>query len=140
LVKARGAYSGTGFVATYSVEATACGGELSSARGRFASPSFPANYPTGAQCVWTVGGSPGNRVQLSFISFDVEESDNCHSDYVEVHAGSAEGPLLGHYCGATVPVNHTAAEKLWIKFNSDSSGSASGFVAEYSLRTVNNLL
>jgi hypothetical protein len=73
---------------------------------------------------------------FSFLQFDIEESDNCNRDYVEIHRDSAEGPILGHYCGNTIPTNLTAADKLWIKFNSDSANTAGGFIAQYNLRKI----
>ena len=69
-----------------------------------------------------------------FLQFDLEESDNCNRDYVEVHRESAEGTLLGHFCGNSVPTNLTVADKLWIKFNSDATNTAGGFMAQYNLR------
>ena len=127
----------------------ACGGELSSEEGRFASPGYPGNYPDRAECVWILGGAPGNKVRLTFLSLDIEESTGCNGDYVEIHAGSEEGTLLGHYCGSDVPdgiqstsianVTGTSleAETLWIKFNSDAIGTRSGFLAQYSLGNIN---
>ena len=75
-----------------------------------------------------------------FLQFDLEESDNCNRDYVEVHRESAEGTLLGHFCGNLVPTNLTVAEKLWIKFNSDATNTAGGFMAQYNLRKKKNYL
>lgn len=109
---------------------------MTSDEGRFASPSYPNGYPDSAECVWVIGGSPGNRVRMNLIEFDVEESESCNMDYLEVHSGSEEGPLLGHFCGSQVPGQVLEAERLWIKFNSDVSGSRSGFLAYYSLGEV----
>ena len=134
LVRPEGFLSGAGFRATYTVEDAACGGELTSAQGRFASPSYPDSYPPSAQCVWTLGSAPGNRVGLSFLAFDLEDSQGCNKDYVEVHRDSAEGPLVGHFCGGEVPSNLTVGNTLWIKFNSDGDGTGGGFVAQYTLR------
>ena len=71
-----------------------------------------------------------------FLQFDLEDSDNCNRDYVEIHRDSAEGPILGHFCGNAIPANVTTAEKLWIKFNSDSANTAGGFIAQYNLREL----
>ena len=71
-----------------------------------------------------------------FLQFDLEDSDNCNRDYVEIHRDSAEGPVLGHFCGNAIPANVTTAEKLWIKFNSDSTNTAGGFIAQYNLREL----
>ncbi len=43
----------------------ACGGELTSEEGRFSSPDFPNSYPVGAECIWTIGGAPGNQIALT---------------------------------------------------------------------------
>ena len=70
---------------------------------------------------------------------DAPSSDHCNRDYVEVHSGSAGGPLLGHFCGGgnAVPANVTVGERLWIKFRSDDRGTTGGgFIAEYNLREL----
>ena len=138
---------------------TACGGDLISEEGRFASPNFPNNYLPNAECIWKLGGAPGNKVRLTFLWYDIEESEGCNKDYVEVHENSEEGNILGHYCGsagsavATSMVNAAneargvsesdalrnatgitlEAESLWIKFNSDGSGTSRGFLAYFYL-------
>ncbi len=85
LVRPRGVHSGAGFRATYSVEDAACGGEITAGEGRFASPAYPDSYPNSAQCVWSVGGAPGNRVSLSFLTFDLQvlQIDDCTNLKVE---------------------------------------------------------
>jgi hypothetical protein len=45
------------------------------------------------------------------LQFDLEESEYCNRDYVEIHRDSAEGPILGHFCGNTVPTNVTTADR-----------------------------
>ena len=75
----------------------------------------------------------GNRVMMSFRMFDVETSDHCNLDYVEVHEEGAEGRLLGHFCGSDIPANITASHRLWVKFRSDAMGTAAGFIADYAL-------
>ena len=99
-----------------------------------------------------MGGAPGNKVRLTFLSIDIEETTGCNGDYVEMHADSEEGALLGHYCGsevvnayssetqsisnANVTGTSVEAETLWVKFNSDGSGTRSGFVAQYNLGNI----
>ena len=74
------------------------------------------------------------RITLQLESFALESSENCNRDYVEIHEGSEEGRLLGLYCGSDLPTNITTGlEKLWVKFNSDTTGIANGFSAYYSL-------
>ena len=90
-------------------------------------------------------------MRVIFLWFDIVESENCNGDYVEVHADSEEGDLLGHYCGRAGNVNDDTdssssianatgtsleAETLWIKFNSDESETRRGFLAYYYMGTV----
>lgn len=78
---------------------------------------------------------PGNRVMVSFSMFNLQESEFCNADYLEIRVNNGGGELLGHYCGSnTLPSNITAANKLWVKFRSDGEGTAPGFIADYSLR------
>ena len=57
---------------------------MMSQHGSFSTPSYPESYPPWTVCEWLVRASAGNRVQLSFQQFDIEDSDNCNADYVEV--------------------------------------------------------
>ena len=124
----------TRFRAVYTVEETACGGELRSESGRVTSPGFPDSYPPAVECVWSLAASTGNRVQLNFEMLNIEESENCNEDYVDIYRDGPDGDHVGRYCGETLPTNLTAANKFWIKFNSDSEGSAPGFVLHYNLQ------
>ncbi|XP_052130517.1 cubilin-like isoform X2 [Frankliniella occidentalis] len=121
------------FSASYSVLSSACGGTFSAERGSFASPGYPASYPPGSDCVWTVTSAPGNLVQMSFSLFNLESSWGCFDDFVEVRKESAMGPLVGVYCGDERPSNLTAAHTLWVKFRSNAQGTAPGFLADFAL-------
>ena len=124
----------SGFRAVYSVEESACGGSLIAEQGHFASPGYPNAYPQNAECIWTLGEWPGNKLTLSFQFFNLETSDGCNRDYVEIHEINEEGRLLLHTCGDNIPAsNITANSKLWVKFNSDAQGVSSGFTAFYSI-------
>ena len=83
----------------------------------------------------------GNRVMLSLRMLNLQESEFCNGDYIEIRSQNGGGEMLGHYCGnpATLPSNLTAANKLWIKFRSDGELTAPGFIADYSLR-INSIL
>ena len=68
--------------------------------GRLASPGYPASYPPGAECVWTLAASAGNLVSLSFERLEVADSENCNLDYVDVYRDGPEGEHLGRSGGA----------------------------------------
>lgn len=82
--------------------------------------------------------SPGNRISLTFSEFDVETSENCDLDYVEVRENSGIGKLINVLCGKDA-ASITSSSKLWIKFKSDDSGTAKGFMAEYNFVGGNEL-
>ncbi|MEE6466792.1 hypothetical protein FKM82_007053 [Ascaphus truei] len=119
----------------------ACGGTLHMETGAFNSPSYPENYPANTECVWNILSSPGNRLQLSFITFSLQESDNCAHDYLEIREGNDTGTLKGRFCGNSLPSNITSiiGHILWIKFVSDGSTSGSGFRTTFSHLFGNNL-
>ncbi|KAM8810851.1 cubilin [Eudromia elegans] len=123
-----------GFYATYAASSSSCGGTFHMERGAFSSPGYPEPYPLDTECVWKIVSSPGNRLQLSFIAFQVEESDGCTKDYLEIREGNETGMLAGRFCGNSLPVNYTSTtgHVLWLKFVSDSSITADGFTVTFS--------
>uniref|UniRef100_A0A8C0RW72 Cubilin n=1 Tax=Canis lupus familiaris TaxID=9615 RepID=A0A8C0RW72_CANLF len=122
-----------GFHATYAASSSACGGTFHMAEGIFNSPGYPEVYPSNVECVWNIVSSPGNRLQLSFITFQLEDSQDCSRDFVEVREGNATGHLVGRYCGNVLPLNYSSivGHILWIRFVSDGSGSGTGFQATF---------
>ncbi|CAG5044806.1 unnamed protein product [Parnassius apollo] len=119
------------FSAHYSTLTSACGGLLTSEEGTIASPNYPQSYPFGSDCEWILSTSPGNRVYINFEKFDLEYSEGCNEDYLEVREGNGGGQLIGVFCGSQIPTNTTAANKLYIKFHSDSKDSGQGFLIHY---------
>ncbi|NP_445784.3 cubilin precursor [Rattus norvegicus] len=122
-----------GFRAIYSASTSSCGGSFYTLDGIFNSPDYPADYHPNAECVWNIASSPGNRLQLSFLSFNLENSLNCNKDFVEIREGNATGHLIGRYCGNSLPGNYSSAEghSLWVRFVSDGSGTGMGFQARF---------
>ncbi|KAM3593822.1 uncharacterized protein V6R79_022582 [Siganus canaliculatus] len=122
-----------GFQATYSASTSSCGGDLVMETGAFNSPNYPDAYPPNVECVWTIRSSPGNRLQLSFIVFQLQQDSGCQKDFLEIREGSSTGPLVGRFCGNSLPSNYTSVTGhiLWIKFVSDPSVSGAGFRATF---------
>ena len=128
------------FRAVYRVASTGCGGNLTSDSGRIASPGYPESSPPGAECEWRVSASPGNTVSLTLEMLDLEETEHCNADYLDIYKEGPEGEHIGRYCGSTLPTNITQANSLWIKFNAAEGGSASKrFMASYRLLHSNRL-
>nr|XP_014268202.2 cubilin [Maylandia zebra] len=127
-------YSRKGFRAAYSGSTSSCGGDLVMETGAFNSPNYPDAYPPNVECVWTIRSSPGNRIQLSFITFQLQGDSDCQNDYLEIREGNATGPLVDRFCGNSLPSNYTSviAHIMWVKFVSDASVSGAGFRATFS--------
>ncbi|XP_029722333.2 cubilin homolog isoform X1 [Aedes albopictus] len=123
---------GMQFIASYSVLNNACGGELTSFSGEFASPHYPNRYPMNVQCIWAIKASPGNTVQLYFRELDLFESEDCNVDYLEIRETSGSGKLIGDFCGKNLPGNLTSSNSFWIKLQTGNQGFAKGFLAEFS--------
>uniref|UniRef100_H2YKV3 CUB domain-containing protein n=1 Tax=Ciona savignyi TaxID=51511 RepID=H2YKV3_CIOSA len=129
--------SGSGFAAQYhpsNSSTSSCGGELTAESGHFNSPNYPDVYPTSADCVWMIRSAPGNRIALSFLSFDLEVSDSCKFDYVQIREGpTIASPLIGRFCGKQTPSNivYSTSNYLTVQMVSDGSVGTQGFNASY---------
>ncbi|XP_048760926.2 tolloid-like protein 1 isoform X2 [Ostrea edulis] len=123
-----------GFQATYS---SVCGGNLnamSEAKVIYSHAKYgDQNYPKNIRCQWTIRGSPGSNVSLSFSAFDLEDSKECAYDVVELYDGAKEkSKLLGAYCDVEIPpTTITTSDTLILIFKSDSTVTWKGFAAEY---------
>ncbi|KZR95898.1 putative Cubilin, partial [Daphnia magna] len=54
-------------------------------------PSFPNSYPVSTECIWTISASAGNRVMVSFRMFDIQETEFCNGDYLEIRTNNGGG-------------------------------------------------
>lgn len=108
-----------------------CGGIYDITKGTISTPTYPNNYLRDSECVWTLKASVGNHISLTFIDFELEENEFCNEDYVEIRDKDSVGPILGIFCGTNLPTNNTISSSLWVKFRSNSLGSAKGFTANF---------
>ncbi|XP_048481076.1 cubilin-like [Plutella xylostella] len=127
------------FSAHYTTVETACGGELTSEQGSIATPNYPGSYPANTNCEWTLKTSPGNRVYITFERFNIEYSEGCNKDYLEVRENNGGGRLLGLYCGDDSPTNVTVASVMYLKFHSDGEDSTRGFILHYEFLHGNDI-
>ena len=93
-------------------------------------------------CSWIIEVQAGDKVILSFESFDLEEEAVCRYDYVLIRDGSSsKSPLIGKFCGKSRPATITSTDNyLWILFNSDSSATSHGFKAIWTSEFVKTIL
>lgn len=79
-------------------------------------------------------GTPGSKIKMNFIEFNVEYNSSCIYDYLEIYDGpSTSSPLIGTYCGTDSPgaIEATGEEgALTFKFHSDYLVTKPGWMAE----------
>ncbi|XP_068152674.1 protein tolkin [Drosophila tropicalis] len=124
-----------GFMALHS---TACGGYLRATNHvqQFYSHARYGNqdYDDSMDCEWTIQAPSNSNVQLIFLTFDIESSENCTYDYVQVFSNmdDTSGPMYGQYCGNALPQDIISmTDSLLIRFKTDSSVPMKGFSASY---------
>ncbi|EDW26617.1 GL13113 [Drosophila persimilis] len=118
---------------------TACGSLYTAISGRFTTPYYPGSYPPNIECIWVLAASQGNSLSLTIESMDLEQSDGCNRDYMEVREEVERGPLIGVYCGNQVPGVIHSRGSIWIKFKSDDDNVGEGFMASYNYERHNEL-
>ncbi|PNF24071.1 hypothetical protein B7P43_G08100 [Cryptotermes secundus] len=77
---------------------------------------------------------PGHILKLDFRNtFDVEYSNNCTYDYLEVRdGGHGYDRLIGQFCGNIFPdIIGSTSRYLWLRFKSDDTIEGAGFTAVY---------
>lgn len=110
---------------------TACGGIYDALSGRFTSPYYPDSYPVNIECEWVVKASAGNSQTLTIESIDLEQSEGCNNDYLELREEWPRGALIGVYCGNQLPPTVHSKGSIWIKFKSNDDVVGEGFMASY---------
>ncbi|KAI0222187.1 Cubilin [Lamellibrachia satsuma] len=89
------------------------------------------NYMT---CGWKIQVEATKRVQLHFLSFELEASTDCSFDSVNIYDGhDTSAPLLQTSCGHTVPGDiASSGDTMFVRFKTDHSGTYGGFSVYYS--------
>ncbi|XP_055558001.1 discoidin, CUB and LCCL domain-containing protein 2 [Falco cherrug] len=112
--------------------------------GTLASINYPQTSPNSTVCEWEIRVKPGQRVQLKFGDFDIDDSDSCHSSYLRVHNGI--GPTraeIGKYCGFGFQMDGLITSKsneVTVQFMSGTHTSGRGFLAAYSTTDKSDLI
>ncbi|RZB39104.1 CUB, FXa inhibition, and/or EGF CA domain containing protein [Asbolus verrucosus] len=118
-----------GFSADYEV---ICGDHLYVGnQTQLTSPGYPDQYPHNKKCIWKIEVRETKRAALTFQFFDLEQTNGCLSDYLEIRDGLTEdSDLIGVFCNSTTPGDIIATSNyLFVKFVSDGSERRGGFAA-----------
>uniref|UniRef100_A0A8C2HQA1 CUB and Sushi multiple domains 3a n=1 Tax=Cyprinus carpio TaxID=7962 RepID=A0A8C2HQA1_CYPCA len=112
----------TGFIYT-------CGGTLKGRNGTIESPGFPYGYQNGANCTWVIVAEEGNRIQIVFQSFAVEED----YDFLSLYDGHPHpANFRTRLTGFQIPPPVTSTGSVFsLRLTSDFAVSAHGFKIYY---------
>eukprot|EP00066_Takifugu_rubripes_P022016 XP_011611282.1 PREDICTED: ovochymase-2-like [Takifugu rubripes] len=113
-------------------ELVGAGGALQGDQGSVMTPGFPGqNYTDGALYQWRVTVPKGERVRLTFTSFDLVP-EVC-GDFVQVFDGYTAGSSsLGKFCGKTRPKPvESSGNTMAVRFKSDHRLTSKGFSANF---------
>ena len=124
------------YVYLYDLSDWPCGGTLTEHEGELASPNWPNNYQPSTTCVWNLVAPKGAKIQINFLSIDLEEhiTGNCQSayDYVHVFEGSNVTDVDVTFCGQSDSKEiFSSNNDLIVTFRSDERVQRSGFHALY---------
>ncbi|XP_026564773.1 membrane frizzled-related protein [Pseudonaja textilis] len=112
-----------------------CGGELGGPEGTFSSPNYPDPYPPNLLCHWHIQVKLGMVIQLKIETLDLEASDLCFYDRLEIYEESDSLSLWDgstRYCGTIAPATiNTNSNQIKVGFVSDDNTAPSGFTARY---------
>ncbi|KAI5947707.1 Complement C1s subcomponent [Manis javanica] len=113
--------------------------------GEILSPNYPQAYPNEIEKSWEIEVPEGHGIHLYFTHLDIELSENCAYDSVQIMSGDFEE---GKLCGRRTSKNpnspvveefHVPYNKLQVIFRSDFSNEErfTGFAAYYVAVDIN---
>ncbi|KAL2082908.1 hypothetical protein ACEWY4_020681 [Coilia grayii] len=103
-------------------------------KGEFFSLNYPQNYPNNINCTWRIMTIGNGVITINFWNISLEYHQNCAYDSISVYNGPTTSfPLLEKMCGNHYHrVVQSTSNDVTVVFRTDSSGTSSGFHAEYS--------
>jgi len=108
--------------------ATGGTGGTGGGRGEIQSPNYPSVYPHNLEETWNLEVTSGQKIMLTFESFDLESHSSCVYDYVKISFGSVEEK----YCGSSKPSPIiSSGNTMTVVFHSDYSVNRNGFKATW---------
>ncbi|XP_056135753.1 ovochymase [Lampris incognitus] len=113
-------------------EIAGAGGYVEGDQGNLLTPGFPEkDYENGVLYQWRITVPEGDRIQLTFTSFDLVP-EVC-GDFVEVFDGYKAGSsILGKFCGGRRPNPvESSSNTMVVRFKSDTTLTSKGFNATY---------
>ncbi|XP_023210900.1 bone morphogenetic protein 1-like isoform X1 [Centruroides sculpturatus] len=110
-----------------------CNGTIEGDYGRLQNPNYDHPYPYDSICQWVLA-VPIGHVVLSFETFNINDDENCQSDYIEVIDGDIDSGkvILDKVCGNKVPdVIVSTNNKLTVTYVSKNRNKKNKFSANF---------
>lgn len=110
-----------------------CGQTLQKPSGNFS--HYQININGSIRCEWRITASHGEHIQVNITDLDINKSDQCSTDYLEIRDGYFhKSKLIGRYCGKgwiQELITTTANRMLVVYVMSDKNYKQRGFAANY---------
>ncbi|KAH8405045.1 hypothetical protein KR222_005560 [Zaprionus bogoriensis] len=89
-------------------------------------------YQPNERCAFIIRTQRGMVLNVTFGMFDLEPSNDCSADFLQLHDGSSlTARFIGRFCGQELPLGNgsvvSTQEQLFLWFRSDNSTQARGF-------------
>lgn len=127
--------NGRGFNLTYKAVFLNCGGMFVTSNGIISSTGYPThNYENNLICEWSMKTDQSHSLVLQLLDFDLESSDNCTKDYLEVF-DPVYNKTLWKGCGGQLPNVTTfksQQNEINVRLVTDTALNAKGFKANFS--------
>ncbi|XP_067040342.1 bone morphogenetic protein 1-like [Acropora muricata] len=121
---------------------------LNVSSGQISTPKFGLDkYPANFDWEWFLLAPEGHQIRIKFEAFELEQSEHCQNDYLEIREAYFEDPnnpieiqgvfgavLARPKCGNDSPKEiHSAGSMVWVHFRSDSNATTTykGFKATF---------
>ena len=121
---------------------------LNVSSGQISTPKFGSmNYSANFNWEWYLLAPEGHQIQIKFESFELEQSEHCQNDYLEIREAYFQYPsipvqikgifgliLARPKCGTDSPKEiQSAGNMVWVHFHSDSNATTTykGFKATF---------
>ncbi|XP_067665977.1 cubilin-like [Haliotis asinina] len=105
-------------------------------------PNYPLHYQRNAEYSWDLYTvTIGENVIIKVVTSDIEESDGCVNDRVQVHDGASKSSkLLGQWCGKDTPTFRSSRQHMGLYLISNENDvTGAGFkINFYSLKEDND--
>ncbi|KAJ8911951.1 hypothetical protein NQ315_012762 [Exocentrus adspersus] len=111
-----------------------CGRTYQANSATFSAPIYNDNIPEeGTKCEWRITATHGERIVLNITNLDIEKSQDCKTDYIEVRDGYwHKSQVLGLFCG-TGKFHHIVSKtsRMLITYVAKNPKGHRGFTASY---------